>query len=197
MLSAASSHFESFSSMAAMSSLGSDEAFFGKVFLSSSHFGQTNRVCSASSFASAQYQHAGMSALPILCRYAPKHPCPVKACVKWKSICPCFRVSHGSICGISFRVHPPFVELLHLSCHFFLIRRVFSLLACFPSRMFVRSSTMRSMGTLDARTCRASVETVLYALAPRPTRLTRIEAWSTPPSLEFFFLRWTRLLRSA
>jgi hypothetical protein len=115
--------------------------------------------------------------------YAPKHPCPVKACVKWKSICPCSRVSHGSICGISFHIHPPFVELLHLSCHFCLIRRVFSLLACLPSRMFVRPSTMGSMGTLDARTCRASVETVLYALTTR--RVIRL--WTLINALVLFF----------
>jgi hypothetical protein len=81
--------------------------------LSSSHASHTKSVCSASS-RSAQYQQRSSCSLPILCRNAAKHPCPVRAWVRWNSSSPCFLPIHVEMFGIRALVQAPFSPPFHL-----------------------------------------------------------------------------------
>jgi len=132
---------------------------------------QLNIACSTSSLEFLQSTHAGSSLHLNLCRYSPKHPCPVSICTRWKSTLPCDRPVHLLTSRIRWCVQRPVSATSHLVCHSVINWALASFLFAARSRsplqlwFRARSRASRSTGGIPETTKIAWVDTILYAEA--------------------------------
>nr|XP_034192494.1 uncharacterized protein LOC117609861 isoform X4 [Osmia lignaria] len=99
----------------------------------------------------------------------PKHPCPVRVCVKWKSRCSGPHVIQSLISGINLYVHLPLLDESQVRCQFCNVRFLSSSFSFSVSSLrnmilllniLSLSLTRSSNGTCPVKTQRASKDTV-------------------------------------
>ena len=90
--------------------------------LSCSCTGHANIVYSPSSSSSPHNRQLLLGPCPLLARYTPKHPWPLRPCIRRYSMEPCSRSIHSLILGMSLCVHLWSFDESHFFCH--LLKRV-------------------------------------------------------------------------